>query len=87
VLLALRYGADLERRNNVGELALAYACSWGQLEVVQLLVEAGAQVNAIEEDPESGYRCTALDCCAFRHPEIARFLRSRGAKHLEELER
>lgn len=86
ILLALRYGANLERCNHVGELALAYACSWGQLEAVQLLVEAGAEVNAVEEDPETGYRCTALDCCAHRHPEIAQFLRSRGAKQLHELE-
>jgi ankyrin repeat protein len=69
----------------VGELALAYAFSKGQLEAVQILVEAGAQVNAVEENPETGYRNTTLDCTS-QYPEIAQFLRSRGALHLHELE-
>jgi ankyrin repeat protein len=82
--LAIHYGADLERRNDWGETALAYACSWDQLEVVRTLVEAGADVNAIEHDPESGYRCTALDCA--RNLAIQEYLRSHGAKLLAELE-
>lgn len=85
ILMALRYGADLERPNHVGELALAYASSWGQQEAVKILVDAGAQVNAVEENPETGYRNTALDCTS-QYPEIAQFLRSRGALHLDELE-
>lgn len=85
IRMALRYGADPERPNHVGELALAYACTWGQLEAVQILVLAGAQVNAVEENPENGRRNTALDCTS-RYPEIAQFLRSRGALHLDELE-
>jgi ankyrin repeat protein len=83
--MLLRYGADPQKRNHVGELALGYACSWGQLEAVKLLVEAGAEVNAVEEDPTTGYRNTPLDC-AHRTPEIVEYLRSRGAMHLEELE-
>ncbi|HTE19302.1 MAG TPA: ankyrin repeat domain-containing protein [Armatimonadota bacterium] len=83
--LLIRYGADLERRNHSGEVALGYACSWEQLEAVKILVEAGADVNCIEADPETGYRNTPLDC-AHRYPEIAAYLRSKGAKYLEELE-
>ena len=30
---------------------------------MRLLVEAGADVNAIEHDPEDDIRNTALDCC------------------------
>lgn len=84
VLLAIRYGANLERRNNSGETALGYACAWGQSEIVRLLAEAGADVNAIEADPDTGYRCTALDCA--RIPAIIECLRAHGAKRLEELE-
>jgi hypothetical protein len=82
--LAIDHGADLERRNDWGETALGYACSWNQLGAARMLVEAGADVNAVEDDPNTGYRCTALDCA--RDPEIIDFLRSHGAKRLDELE-
>lgn len=83
--LLICHGADLERLNEDGEVALGYACTWGQLEAVKILVEAGANVNAIEADPETGYRNTPLDCTC-RYPEIAAYLRSCGAKHLNELD-
>jgi len=83
--LLIKYGADAERRNDTGEVALGYACSWGQLAAVEVLVESGADVNVIEEDPETGYRNTPLDC-THQYPEIAKYLRSKGAKHLSEIE-
>jgi hypothetical protein len=84
VALCIKYGADLEKRNSRGETALGYACSWGHLPVVRLLVHAGANVNALEHDPEDDFRNTALDCCA-RHPDIGAFLHSVGAKRAAEL--
>ena len=83
--LLLCYGADPEKQNKSGEVALGYACSWGQLAATRRLVEAGAKVNVVEEDPATGYRNTPLDC-AHRFPEIVEYLRRVGAKHLEELE-
>lgn len=83
--LLICHGADLDRRNKYGEVALGYACSWGQLEAVKILVEAGADVNPIEADPATGYRNTPLDCTR-QYPEIAAYLRSCGARHLDELE-
>ena len=82
--LCIKYGADIERRNVHGETALGYACSWG-LPVVQLLVAAGVDVNAVEHEPDDGCRNTALDCCS-SHQEIAAYLRGVGAKHVGELE-
>jgi ankyrin repeat protein len=84
VALALRYGAKVDRRNNRGETALGYACSWDQFGVVKLLVDAGADVNAIEHDPEDDFRSTALDGCREK-PEIFAYLRAHGAKHYSEL--
>ena len=83
VRLALRYGAVVERRNCAGETALGYAASWGSLEVVRALVEAGVDVNAVEGKHE-GQLSTALDS-AFRRPEIRRYLVEHGAKSFAEL--
>jgi hypothetical protein len=84
VHLALRYGADIERRNSERETALGYAASWASLEVVRVLVEAGAEVNAVEGTKEDQYS-TALDA-AYKRPEIADYLRQRGAKKWSELQ-
>ena len=85
VALCIKYGADLDRRNTSGETALAYACEWGHLRIVELLVEAGVDVNAIEHNPEHDIRNTALDCCA-KHPEIAEYLRTVGAKGIADID-
>jgi hypothetical protein len=83
VRLALRYGADIERRNNERETALGYAASWASLAIVQMLVEAGADMNAVEGTQKDQYS-TALDA-AYKRPEIAEYLRQRGAKKWSEL--
>jgi len=83
--LAIRFGADLERRNEDNETALAYACAWDQMACVRLLVEAGADLNAVERPPDipvGGF--TALDSCQTK-PEIADYLRAHGAKRYDEL--
>jgi ankyrin repeat protein len=74
-----------DRRNASGETALGYACEWGHLRVVGLLVDAGVDVNAVEHSPEHGVRNTALDCCA-RHPEIAEYVRTVGAQSIVDIE-
>jgi uncharacterized protein len=89
VKLCLRYGADVERRNHDGETALGYAASCGSLEMVRLLVEAGADVNAIEGAQEGCYS-TALDstCSSnpdYDRPEVRNYLRDHGAKRYSEL--
>lgn len=83
--LLLKYGADPEKRNDWDETALGYACAWGQLEAVKILLDAGAEINAVEAHPESGYRNTALES-ARQHPEVVAYMRSRGAKTLDELD-
>jgi len=78
VRLSLRYGADIEQRNNERETALGYAASRASLEVVRILVEAGVDVNAVEGTQKEQYS-TALDA-AYKRPEIADYLRQHGAK-------
>lgn len=82
--LCLRFGADIERRNCEGETALGYAASWASLETVRVLVEAGADVNAIKGNPGE-YLATALDsACSgdseHDRPEVREYLRACGAK-------
>jgi hypothetical protein len=89
VRLCLRHGANVERRNCEGETALGYAASWASLDTVRLLVEAGADVNAIEGAQEGCYS-TALDSACSSNPdcdrpEIRDYLREHGAKRYNEL--
>jgi hypothetical protein len=89
IRLCLRHGADVERRNCEGETALGYAASWGSLDAVRLIVEAGADVNAIEGRLEDCYS-TALDSTcssdpAYDRPQIRDYLRKHGAKRYSEL--
>ena len=81
--LLLGFGASTEVRNDDGETPLAYAVGWQQREAVEVLLDAGAQINAIEDDG-AGRRSTALD--ATNDPELIAYLRSQGALTLAELE-
>lgn len=90
IRLCLAHGAKLERRNADGETALGYAASWGSLDTVRMLVEAGAQVNAIEGFQADQYS-TALDATcsddpAYDRPAIRAYLRSVGGKSYLELQ-
>lgn len=81
VTLALRYGADVERRSKEGESALGYAIAWSHLPVVRALVSAGADVNGLEESP-NGFRSMPLTACT--DTAIEEFLVQRGARRTIE---
>lgn len=49
VLLGNREAVDLERRNAVSRTPLLVAASWGKMECIDLLVRAGADVNAQDD--------------------------------------
>lgn len=83
VKLAIKYGANVDRKNIDGETAIGYACSWGQFEAVKFLIKAGAKINEIEKSPD-GYCTTALDVCK-KYPRIEKYLRKKGAKFYKEL--
>jgi len=81
VKLGIKYGADLEKTNWDNEVPLGYATAWGNFESVRILVEAGANVNAIEG---IDVKTTPLDC-SWDKPEIKEYLRQHGAKYYKEL--
>lgn len=82
--LAIQYGANLEVRNEEGETALGFACGWDQFEAVKILVEAGADINALEGPYDDEHWCSPLDT-ANGKPEIFEYLKSRGAKTTDEI--
>ncbi len=49
--------ADINRRSEYGSTALMFASSWGHDKCAQRLIDAGADVNIIDNDG-----CTALIC-------------------------
>ena len=50
VTVLLDYGASLDDRGRYGLTALHYAVRGGKLPLIQLLLERGAEVNALDED-------------------------------------
>lgn len=72
------YGIKIEKfdqRNGLGDTVLHTVCSWGRLESVKLLVEAGADVNA-KGDHDSTPLFNAI---TGKNPEVISFLISVGA--------
>jgi hypothetical protein len=80
VRLCLHHGAEVERRN---ETAQGCAAAWGTLETARLLMETGADANAIE-GRLADFPSTALDA-AYNRLEIWEYLRQPGAKPWKEL--
>ncbi|OCH89380.1 ankyrin [Obba rivulosa] len=46
----LRYGANVDHRNRYGETALSFACRANQPEIIELLMEAGANMDIPDAD-------------------------------------
>lgn len=75
--------ADVHRKDDSGRTVLMVAVAGGDLKIVQMIVEAGAELDtAIFHGPPE----TALDIAEDRKRRaIAEYLRSVGAKHASEL--
>ncbi len=66
-------GADVNTQSD-GLTVLMYAANWGDLELVKVLVEGGADINARDR-----YGRTALTFASgHEHTEIAEYLQSAG---------
>ncbi|WP_445359535.1 ankyrin repeat domain-containing protein [Microbulbifer sp. ANSA005] len=71
---------DVTYRNGYGDTPLHIASNWGDCEAIELLVSAGADINAIGE---TGY--TPLHCAAEQNwPRAVAKLLELGAKILED---
>ena len=72
---AIRNGANVNARNNIGSTALIYAAYEGHTETARVLLQNGADVNARDNSGE-----TALMEAAWKgHKETARLLLQSGA--------
>lgn len=72
----LEQGVNVDSKNKYGVTALAFACSKGQLDAVQLLIERGANVNA----EDTFYHATPISWAIENgHNDIVKFLLQKGA--------
>lgn len=77
------YGANSNARNEENEHPLGFACAWTQWSAAELLLNNGAEVNALEDD-----HSTYLDwATAGSHTVGIDMLRAHGGLRFEELRR
>ncbi len=74
---ALDVGVDVDAKTNYGATALAFAAERGHLNVVKILIEAGADVN----NQDTFYGATPATWASFNgHTEVAEFLKEHGGE-------
>jgi hypothetical protein len=76
----LAQGADANAKFRYDRSILSFACDRGNLEIVRMLLDSGAEVNS----EDSFYKATPLDWASNKnHVEIAKLLLEKGAKGRE----
>ena len=71
VQLLIDAGADVEAQNRLGRAPLHCACEIGELDIVQMLVEAGVDVCVGDDDDSTAYLIVAT---FYGHIESVRYL-------------
>ena len=77
----LQEGADLEARNEFDGTPIGGAAAVGNLDILALLLDAGANINHLDALGQS-----VLDMAKYR-PEAKKFLKSKGAKSGRQLKK
>jgi ankyrin repeat protein len=82
----LATGTDVNAKDEEGGTPLHFATGWDHKEIVELLIDAGADVNVkIVSGPNQG--STPLDAAnGTNHPKTAALIRKHGGKTKKELE-
>ena len=76
-LLGDVFVTEIKRPNDFGSTPLHFAANWGQFEIVKILVEAGAWVNA-----SNRRGATPLHAAGVKgHREIFQYLEDEGAEN------
>lgn len=77
VTKALENGADVHAKTRYGATALTFAADRGHVQIVKLLLDRGADVNA----QDTFYKMRAIDIASMnKHTEVVRLLLERGSK-------
>jgi len=75
-------GVDVNSKNRYGATALSYACDRGNLELVTLLIERGADVNA----SDTFYKATPITWATMNgHVDVIKLLLDKGAKGVDSV--
>ena len=73
-------GVDVNSKNRYGATALSYACDRGNLDLVTLLIERGADVNATD----TFYKATPITWATMNgHADVVKVLLAKGAKGVD----
>jgi len=76
----IKAGTDLEQKDPMGgSTPLITACVFGKTEVARALIEAGADLNAKNNDGSTPLHCAAL----FGYPDIVSHLLAHGADKMQ----
>ncbi|KAL4804049.1 ankyrin repeat-containing domain protein [Aspergillus unguis] len=76
--LVHEYGADIHKRDNSGITALSHAAAIGNAEIVKLLLDSGAQTDAVAVDGSTPLFLTCANQPLPAHSSIGRMVISRG---------
>ena len=75
-------GVNVNAKNRYGATALAYACDRGNVDIVKLLIERGADVNV----KDSFYGATPISWASGNgHTEVVKLLLDKGAKGVDDV--
>jgi ankyrin repeat protein len=76
----LSEGLDVNTKDRDGDIALAYAASWGHIEVVKMLIAHGADVNSRNDRNQNSLYWASTCTDPAKSRIITKILRDAGAR-------
>lgn len=78
----LRNGMDPNYRNNAGFTPIHYAAFANNLQIMQLLVQYGANIHAVTDNGDTVFHCVAIGITEFKEDwAVAKWMLKNGVVH------